>query len=106
MQSGSPVPLPNTVVKHFFADDKERYEIVYLFPNPVEAGQTLHVSGNCHQFDAIAICDLCGRALLKATGNAVDDFAVTLPNGFAKGCYIVKLMRNGAVVKYEKLLVK
>ena len=78
---------------------------VYLFPNPVEAGQTLHVSGNSKVFDAIAICDMCGRTLLKATGNAVADFAVTLPNGFAKGCYLVKLMRNGAVVKYEKLLV-
>jgi len=44
--------------------------------------------------------------LLKATGNAVGDFAVTLPNDLAKGCYIVKLMRNGSVVKYEKLLVK
>ena len=79
---------------------------VYLFPNPVEPGQTLHVSGNCNNFDAITICDLCGHTLLKASGYAVDDFAVTLPNGFAKGCYIVKLMRNDAVVKYEKLLVK
>ena len=79
---------------------------VYLFPNPLEAGQTLHVSGNCNSFDAITICDLCGHTLLKASGHAVGDFTMTLPNGFAKGCYIVKLMRNGSVVKYEKLLVK
>ena len=85
---------------------EETQEVVYLFPNPIESGLTLHVSGNCYAFDAITICDLCGRALLKATGNAVGDFAVTLPNGFAKGCYIVKLIRNGVVVKYEKLLVK
>ena len=85
---------------------EEGTDAIYLFPNPVESGQTLHVSGNGNQFDAMAICDLCGRTLLKASGNAVGDFAVTLPNGFAKGCYIVKLMRNGNVVKYEKLLVK
>jgi hypothetical protein len=89
-----------------WTDVEERNENVYLFPNPVESGQTLHLSGNCNAFDAIAICDMCGRTLLKASGNAVQDFAVTLPNGFAKGCYMVKLMRNGAVVKYEKLLVK
>ena len=85
---------------------EEETDAIYFFPNPVESGQTLHVSGNCKQFDAMVICDLCGRTLLKATGKAVEDFAVTLPNGFAKGCYIIKLMRNGAVVKYEKLLVK
>ena len=85
---------------------EKTHDVVYLFPNPIEVGQTLHVSGNCNAFDAIVICDMCGRTLLKASGNAVDDFAVTLPDGLAKGCYIVKLMRNGAVVKYEKLLVK
>ncbi|MBR1514540.1 MAG: endonuclease [Bacteroidales bacterium] len=79
---------------------------VYLFPNPVDRGQTLHVSGNCNTFDAIVICDLSGHSLLKATGNQVGDFAITLPNGFAKGCYIVKLMRGDAAVKYQKLLVK
>ena len=79
---------------------------IHLFPNPVEPGQTLHVSGNCNCFDAISICDLCGHTLLKALGHASDDFPVTLPNGLAKGCYIVKLVRNGAVVKYEKLMVK
>ncbi len=85
---------------------EETQATVYLFPNPVEAGQTLHVSGNCNSFDAIAVCDLCGRTLLKASGHAIDDFVLTLPDGIAKGCYIVKLMRNGAVVKYEKLMVK
>lgn len=79
---------------------------VCLFPNPVEAGQTLHVSGNTNQFDAIVLCDLSGRKLLKATGNAVGDFTMTLPSDFSRGCYIVKLMRNNSVVKYEKLLVK
>lgn len=80
--------------------------VVCLFPNPVEAGQTLHVSGNTNQFDAIVLCDLSGRKLLKATGNAVGDFTMTLPSDFSRGCYIVKLMRNNSVVKYEKLLVK
>ena len=79
---------------------------VYLFPNPVAQGQTLHVSGNNNDFDAIAICDLNGRAVLKATGNAVGDITVSLPTDIAKGCSIVKLMRNGSVVRYEKLLVK
>ena len=79
---------------------------VYLFPNPVAQGQTLHVSGNNSDLDAIAICDLSGRTVLKATGNAVGDFAISLPNDLDKGCYIVKLMRNGSTVKYEKLLVK
>ena len=79
---------------------------VYLFPNPIECGQTLHLSSNCNAFDAVAICDLCGRTLFKTSGHLVGDFAVTLPDDFAKGCYIVKLMCNGNVLKYEKLLVK
>ena len=85
---------------------EETAEVVFLFPNPVEAGRTLHVSGNSTRFDAVTICDLNGRSVLKATGNAVGDFAVSLPADLGKGCYIVKLMRNGAVVRYEKLLVK
>ena len=79
---------------------------VFLFPNPIHRGQALHLSGNAQQFDAVAICDLCGRTVLKAAGNAVGDFAVTIPSDFSRGCYIVKLMCNGNVVKYEKLLVK
>ena len=85
---------------------EETDEAVYLFPNPVERGQTLHVSGNCNVFDGIVICDLCGRTILKAAGNQVGEFSVTLPEGLAQGCYIVKLTRNGSAVKYEKLLVK
>lgn len=85
---------------------EEGGDAVYIFPNPIERGQTLHLSGNARQFDAVVICDLCGRTLLKASGNAVGDFAVTLPADFSRGCYIVKLMRNKSVVKYEKLMVK
>ena len=85
---------------------EESSEAVYLFPNPVEAGQTLRVSGNCNAFDAVAICDLSGRTLMKATGNAVGDLCIALPNSLAKGCYIVKLMCGNSVVKREKLLVK
>jgi hypothetical protein len=85
---------------------EDTQEAVYLFPNPVEAGQPLYVSGNCDTFDAVTICDLCGHTLLKASGHTVGEFALTLPNSFAKGCYIVKLMRNGNVVKYERLMVK
>jgi endonuclease I len=86
--------------------DNHLNEPVYLFPNPIEAGQSLHVSGNLQTFDAVAVCDLCGRTLMKATGNAVGEFTLTLPNDLAKGCYIVKLMRGETVVKHEKLLVK
>jgi hypothetical protein len=43
---------------------------------------------------------------MKANGNAVGDFSVTLPRDLSQGCYIVKMMRDNAVVKYEKLLVK
>ena len=84
----------------------EEHAAVYLFPNPIDRGQALHLSGNAQQFDAVAICDLCGRTVLKAMGNAIGDFAVTIPSDLNRGCYIVKLMRNGNVVKYEKLLVK
>ena len=84
----------------------EAQSAVYFFPNPIEAGQTLHVSGNSSDFDAIVVCDLSGRTLLKATGDAVGEFSVTLPSNFTKGCYIVKLLRNNAVVKYGKLMVR
>ena len=86
--------------------NEEVNELVYLFPNPVESGQTLHVSGNSSGFDAIVVCDLSGRTLLKASGDAVGEFSLVLPSGFAKGCYIVKLVRNNAVVKYGKLMVR
>ena len=81
-------------------------EKVALFPNPVEVGQTLRLSGNNNLFDAIEICDLNGRTLLKVSGKVINDFEVVVPEGFAQGCYIVKLMRNGSVVKREKLIVK
>jgi len=85
---------------------EEDNNTIYLFPNPIEVGQTLHLSGNHNDFDAIAICDLCGRTILKASGHAVGDFSITLPADFSKGSYIVKLMRNGAIIKYQKLFVK
>ena len=85
---------------------EETRDAVYLFPNPVARGQLLHLSGNTHQFDTVAICDLCGRTMYKATGNAVGDISISIPTDFSRGCYIVKLMRNGVVIKYEKLLVK
>ena len=88
------------------AVEEDEMGAVCLFPNPVEAGQTLHVSGNANNFDAVVLCDLCGHTLMKATGHITSDFAVSLPTDMGKGCYIVKLMRNGSVVKYEKLLVK
>ena len=87
-------------------EDSLLEEPVYLFPNPIDRGQTLHVSGNQNAFDALTVCDLCGHTLMKATGNAIGDFVMTLPSDLSQGCYIVKLMRNGTVVKYEKLLVK
>ena len=86
--------------------EEDLEKAVYLFPNPIERGQTLHLSGNTNAFDAVVLCDLCGRTLFKATGNAVGDFAMTMPSDIAKGCYIVKLMNGDAVVKYEKLMVK
>ena len=83
----------------------EEAEAVYLFPNPIEAGATLHLSGNNSLFDAIVLCDLSGRTVLKASGHEVGEYVVTLPSDIAKGCYIVKLMRGKAVVKYEKLMI-
>ena len=85
---------------------EDSQEAVCFFPNPIERGHVLHLSGNARQFDAVVICDLCGRTLLKATGNATGEFTMTLPADFSIGCYIVKMMRNGNTVKYEKLIVK
>jgi len=83
---------------------EETAESVAIFPNPVEHGQTLRVSGNA--IDGVVLCDLCGRTVLKANCAIGDDCVVTLPDDLAQGCYIVKVLRNGAVIKYEKLLVK
>ena len=79
---------------------------VFLFPNPVGRGQTLHLSGNTNAFDAVVLCDLCGHTLFKATGHPVGEFVVSLPADLARGCYIVKLMNGDSVLRYEKLLVK
>ena len=81
---------------------EEALEAVSLYPNPIEAGESLHLSGNTHLFDAVVICDLYGRTVFRTDSDAV----IALPDDMARGCYIVKLMRNGGVVKYEKLLVK
>ena len=83
---------------------EETMESVAVFPNPVDHGQTLHVYGNA--IDGVVLCDLCGRTVLKANTHVGDDCVVTLPDDMAQGCYIVKVMRNGAVIKYEKLIVK
>ena len=83
---------------------EETQETVTVFPNPVEHGQTLRVSGN--SLEAVVLCDLCGRTVLKASNHIGDDCVVALPADLSKGCYIVKVLRNGAVIKYEKLLVK
>ena len=83
---------------------EETAESVAIFPNPIEHGQTLRVSGNA--IDAVVLCDLFGRTVLKASNHIGDDCVVTLPADLAQGCYIVKVLRNGAVIKYEKLLVK
>ena len=83
---------------------EETMESVAVFPNPVDHGQTLHVYGNA--IDGVVLCDLCGRTVLKANTHVGDDCVVTLPDDMAQGCYIVKVLRNGVVVKFEKLLVK
>ena len=79
---------------------------VSIFPNPVEQGQTLHVNGNYGAFDAVVLCDLSGHIILRAKGDTTGDFVIALPADLAQGCYLVKLMCNGGVVRYEKLLVK
>ena len=84
----------------------EEAEAVYMFPNPIEAGQTLHLSGNNSLFDAIELCDLSGRTLLKAAGDTVGELSINIPGNLAKGCYVIKFIHNGAVAKYQKLMVK
>ena len=85
---------------------EENLDAAYLFPNPIERGQTMHLVGNAQRFDAVLLYDLCGRTVLKVTSDAVGDIKVTIPADFSQGCYIVKMMRNNSVVKYQKLLVK
>ena len=87
--------------------EQQTSQAVYLFPNPVERGQTLHLSGHCGTFDAVTVCDMMGHTLFKtSTGNTKGSCQLTLPRDLQRGCYIVKLMRGDKVVKYEKLLVK
>ena len=88
------------------AVEEDELEAVCLFPNPIERGQVLHLGSNIHRFDAVVICDLFGRTVFSVVGDTIDGYAFTLPDDLSQGCYIVKLMRNGGVVKYEKLLVK
>ena len=85
---------------------EENKETINLFPNPVEMGQTLHLAGALNSFDDLSIYDLSGRRVFKSSVDTGNSFAVTLPDTITQGCYIVKLTRNGAVVKYEKLLVR
>lgn len=81
-------------------------EPVFVFPNPVEHGNELHLSGNQWQFDAVVICDLCGRTLMKASGMKVGGFSMTVPSDMQSGCYFVKLMKGDRTVKHLKLIVK
>ena len=81
-------------------------QAVYLFPNPVERGRTLHLSGNYNSFDSAEVCDMMGRTVTTTANKSKDCQEIPLPKDIRHGCYIVKLMRNGTVVKYEKLLVK
>ena len=83
---------------------EEAQQSVAVFPNPVERGQTIHVSGNA--IDGAVLCDLYGRVVLKACTHVADDCVMTLPDDLAQGCYIVKVLRKGAIVRYEKLMVK
>ena len=85
---------------------EENKETISLFPNPVEVGQTLHLSGALNSIDDLSIYDLSGRRVFRSSVDTGSGFAVTLPDTITQGCYIVKLTRNGSVVKYEKLLVR
>ena len=81
-------------------------EPVYIFPNPVERGQEIHLSGNQWKFDSVVICDLCGRKMLKASGKSVRGFSLLIPADMQRGCYFVKLVKDGRTVKVLKLIVK
>ena len=81
-------------------------EPVYLFPNPIERGQEMHLSGNQWKFDSVVVCDLCGHIMLKAAGKSQGGFAVTIPVDMPRGCYIVRLMNGSETVKNLKLMVR
>ena len=79
---------------------------VYLFPNPVERGEAVHLSGNEYKFDAVEICDLCGHQIAKTAGNAIGGLEIDVPASMEPGLYIVRLMKKGRIVKNLKLNVK
>lgn len=79
---------------------------VYIFPNPVERGHELHLSGNQWKFDSVVVCDLCGHKILKASGRSIGGFSLLIPADMQRGCYIVKLMKDDRVVKNLKLVVR
>lgn len=90
----------------YFDVEENLNEPVYLFPNPIERGQEMHLSGNQWKFDSVVICDLCGHVMLKAAGKSQGGFAVAIPADMPRGCYIVRLMKDDEVVKNLKLMVK
>ena len=87
-----------------FEDDENGF--VYVFPNPVERGNTIHLSGNEWKFDAIAICDLCGHVVAKASGVSSGGLSITIPKDMQMGLYFVKLSKDGEIVKNLKLMVR
>ena len=88
-----------------FAEEVED-EPIYIFPNPVEKGNVIHLSGNEWKFDAVAIYDLCGHVVAKTSGFSLGGLCITVPEGMQTGLYFVKLMKNGRVVKNLKLDVR
>lgn len=90
----------------FYDVEENLNEPVYLFPNPIEQGQEMHLSGNQWKFDSVVICDLCGHVMLKAAGKSQGGFKVMIPIDMPRGCYIVCLMKGGETVKNLKLMVR
>ncbi len=90
----------------YYDVEEDLNEPVYLFPNPIEQGQEMHLSGNQWKFDSVVICDLCGHVMLKAAGKSQGGFAVTIPVDMPRGCYIVRLMKDDEIVKNLKLMVR
>ena len=86
--------------------DEDLNEPVYIFPNPIERGQELHLSGNQWKFDSVVICDLCGRKIMKASGKSIGGFSFLIPADMQRGCYFVRLMKADKAVKTLKLIVK
>ena len=91
---------------HSSVFEVEETATVYLFPNPIERGQEMHLSGNQWKFDSVVVCDLCGHVMLKAAGKSQGGFAVAIPIDMPRGCYIVRLMNGSETVKNLKLMVR